>query len=289
MIINRQYHYFISGLPDLSFDDTKPWMSPTAFGNVLKDELHPDDYRQIQLIFLEYDNLNLTDYILTGEIADNKPCNYSVNDFREQESIFSYEVSPGESPPKDILPAYMVEVMREKKEKEVKLNRLSIGRKLTEGYYSYIMKKGGNYLKAFTRFEFDLRNLITFIKAGMYDTCQQTFIMGDTDHARHLRNNAGRNLIKDHEFEYFDEIASYVGSGSFYTEEIKYDRLRWKIIEEMIFFEDFNINRISSYLQKLIIINRWAGLRKDTGEEKLRQILSDASKQLEEINTEQGV
>ena len=289
MSINRQYHYFISGLPDLSFEDSKPWILPSDFGKVLKEELHQTDYIQIELILLEYDNLNLTSYLISGEMAGDKTGNYSVNDFKKQEELFSYEPSVTEPPVKDILPAYMVEVIREKRKKKEKMNGLSVSRKLTEGYYHHIMRKGSNYLKTFTRFEFYLRNLVTFIKAGMYDICQQTFIMGDSDHAKHLRANAGRSLVKDHEFELFDQIVSFTGTGSFYNEEIKYDRLRWKVIEDLIFFEDFNIDRISAYLQQLIIMSRWAELSKDTGEDKLRQILSDASHYVQENSSEMMV
>jgi len=274
-MVKRQYHCFISGLPALTLDDSRLWISPHEFREMLKENLHPDDYRQVELVFMENDNRNLTSYLVSGKIPDSLVGNYSMSDFREQEKLFSAIL-----PSADILPSYMVRVMRDSWQEDGRKDKLKIEHELSEGYYHYLIENAVPFLKTYSIFDFNLRNLVAFIKAGNHNISQAQYITGDSLHARHLRDYAGRNLLKDHEFEFFDEIVSYTGSGSFADEEMKYDRLRWRVIEEMIFFENFSIDRIIGYLQQLVIASRWKALDSDKGEEKLRQILADSWKEV---------
>ena len=275
-MLKRQYHYFISGLPVLSPDDSRLWISPAEFGEMLKENLHPDDYRQVELVFMENDIRNLTAYLVSGKNTNSLPANYSVSDFQEQEKLFS-AILPSE----DILPGFMVNVMKDNLQEEGKKDKLKIEHELSDAYYQYLIENAGQFLKAYTVFDFNLKNLVAFIKASRHNISQEQFITGDSDHAGHLRDYAGKNLVKDHEFEFFDEIVSYTGSGSFADEEMKYDSLRWRVIEDMIFFENFSIDRIIGYLKQLLIASRWSALGRDKGEEKLRQILAGSREEVE--------
>jgi len=275
MMVKRQYHCFISGLPDLSLDDSRLWISPREFGEMLKEDLHPDDYRQVELVFMENDNRNLSSYLFSGKTEALLPGNYSPDDFQEQEKLFT-EILPSA----DILPPYMVNVMRNSRQEDGKKDKLKIEHELSEGYYQHLVENAVPFLKAYSIFDFNLKNLVVFIKAGKHDISQEQYITGYSPHASHLREHAGKKLVKDHNFEFFDEILSYTGSGSFAEQEMRYDRLRWRVIEEMIFFEDFSIDRIIAYLLQLLIAGRWSALDKDQGEKKLRQILADSRKEM---------
>jgi len=269
--IQKQYHYFISGLPDLSFDDKKEWTSVTSFKKILEDQLHPDDYEQVKLVFLKDDHYNLINFLETGEIDEGRPGNFTLDHFRDQVSLFS-AILPSE----DILPPYMVKILQENIGDEAGINTVQISHMLAEGYYRYIIEKGSPFLKAFNEFDYNLNNLIAFMKTGEYLLDQKQFITGDSGHAMHLRSFAGKNLMKDHEFEYFEEILSYTESLSFAEEELKYDKLRWKVIEEMIFFEDFTLDWILGYLEQMIMISRWSSLKRESGEAKLRKMMHES-------------
>ncbi|MDZ7740174.1 MAG: DUF2764 family protein [Bacteroidales bacterium] len=273
MMINNQYHCFISGLPDISFDSRRAWIDIPDFKRMLKENLQPHDYRQAEMVFLEDDNRTLARFMAGDEIENGGAGNYTIDDYREQLEIFSAIL-----PPDDILPDYMVEVIREvhEAEDERKADILQTEHRLAEGYYSYIMANGSPFLKAFTQLNYNIKNLVAFIKAGEHGMEQERFITGSAGHAAHLRNYAGRNLSKDPEFEFFDEIISYSSTASFAEEERKYDRLRWQQAEDMTFFEDFSIDRILGYLQKMRILARWSPLDKNSGEEKLRDIVNSA-------------
>ncbi len=281
MITKRQYHCLISGLPNLSFDGEKPWTSPAEFREMLAGELHPDDYAQVELVFLKEDNINLSYYLLPDEEEPQRPGVFNNTDFKEQEENFSAIL-----PSDDILPLYMVNVMRENLGDETKKRRLDIQNALSDGYFEHIMERGCSFLKEYTRFDYDLNNLISFIKAGRHDLNQEDFIRGMTEHAGHLAANPGKSPVKDPEFEYFDEIMSYSESRSFSDQELKFDKLRWRVIDHMIFFENFSIDSIMGYLQKLLIADRWSELRKESGEKRLREIITATVEEAEEKYTD---
>ncbi|MBN2699476.1 MAG: DUF2764 family protein [Bacteroidales bacterium] len=276
MMDRREYHYFISGLPALSFEDSKEWISMDAFREVLENHLHPDDFSQVKYVFLKDDHRNLVEFLETGAVEERGTGNFTVEEFRNQVSLFT-AILPSE----DILPQYMVQVLKEHMTEEGELDRekvrpVQVSHTLSEGYYRYIMEHGSPFLKGFTEFDFNLQNLLAFIKAGDYSLDQKQFITGASLHAGHLRHYAGKSLVRDHEFEFFEEIVSASESRTFLDEEIKVDKLRWRVIEEMTFFDYFNIDRVLAYLEQMLIIRRWASLKKESGEEKLRKIMNES-------------
>ena len=59
MISKNQYYYFISGLPDFSFDSMKLPFSVEEFREMLDEAIAPEDKKLMETYFLSYDNDNL--------------------------------------------------------------------------------------------------------------------------------------------------------------------------------------------------------------------------------------
>ncbi|RLD55675.1 MAG: hypothetical protein DRI97_08990, partial [Bacteroidetes bacterium] len=70
-------------------------------------------------------------------------------------------------------------------------------------------------------------------------------------------------------------IMGYAGNRSFTEAERKYDMLRWKMIDDALFFNYFSNDWLLGYLLKLLIIKRWEVLSHDSGEQKLKQMIAD--------------
>lgn len=264
----HRYHYLISGLPDLSFDDQKEIFTLSDFKQILKDSLHEEDYEQVKLVFLKDDNENFVNFLETGEIQTDLQGTFTVVDFKEMKEDSSF-ITPGENN----FPPYMAEIMK-KAEGDDNLNRVEYRHLLADKYYDHIMENGGKFLKEFIRLDYNIENLRGFIESGKYKMDQERFITGNNSLAIHLRQSVSRSLTKDPGFDLFDEVVSISETSSIAEKEMKFDQLKWNMIDEMIFFEYFNINWILGYLHKLFILRRWAGLETRTGEEKLRKIIT---------------
>ena len=265
---HHQYHCLIAGLPDLSLGDPVECISVPAFRRVLEEELFPEDFEQVRLVFLRDDHRNLVRFIETGEVDPDSAGNYTYEDFRDQFGLFSSII-----PQEDILPPYMVRVMKEFHEMEQKADPVQISHALAGDYLEYVLEHGCRFLRAYIRFEYDLDNLLTYLEAGRHDMERGRYITGRTPHAEHLRQSLSHVLERDPEFEYFDEILSRSEITSIAERELRFDAMRWEKIDELIFFEDFDINRILGYLFKVMIVMRWSGLTRQKGESRIRGIL----------------
>lgn len=267
----NQYHYFISGLPDLNIDEQKLWTPISTFKEILERELEVEDYEQVKLIFLKEDNANLVDFLDRGEIDEKSTGNYSLEDFKYQLELFSAII-----PQDDILPAYMVQVLKEYYGDKEDFNSVECSHKLAEGYYEYLDENAGDFLRAWNVFDHNLDNFLTFMESRNHAMDPEEFLTGSSGFTNHLREHVNRTLTKDPDFEYFTEILCHLEIPSIAEKEMQYDQMRWQIIDEMTFFEYFTINKVLGYLIKMLILDRWRKLDHEAGELKLRGIIKKA-------------
>ena len=267
---HHQYYCLIAGLPDLSFDEPVEWTPVPTFKRMLEKELEPEDFFQVRLVFQREDHRNLFRYLESGKVDPEIGGNFTLRDFKKQERLFSSII-----PQEDLLPPYMVRVMKELQSAEAELDKAATSHLLAGDYLDYILEHGCRFLRAYTCFEYDLANLLTYMEAGRHDMDPKRFITGNTSHAEHLRQSVSRIPSRDHEFEFFDEILSLSEVTSLSERELRFDAMRWERIDELIFFEDFDINRILGYLFKLMIVSRWPGLTRQKGDANLRNLLRE--------------
>ncbi|RLD27934.1 MAG: hypothetical protein DRI70_04105 [Bacteroidetes bacterium] len=265
----RRYHYLVAGLPDLSFEEQKQPISFLEFYEELENQLHPSDYEQVRLVLLIYDNKNLISFLKTGETDYQFAGNYDAETFRDQVEKLSAIL-----PEKDIVPGYMVDLIKNHYDDESVTDSGIYEKILAEGYYNHVMKTGTPFLKKMTEFDYNMSNLLVTLQTGKYNLFQKEIIVGDNYLANYLKRVGGKNVVPDSEFEFFNEIMGYAGNQSYTEAERRYDMLRWKIIDEAIFFEMFSNDWLLGYLLKLFIIRRWASLDHDSGEQNLRKMIA---------------
>jgi len=268
----RQYHCFVAGLPEIRFDGSSLWITPAKFVEEMSRIMHPDDFRMAKLILLRYDNDNLVRFLLEKDLKHSGVALFSADDFTRQKEIFEAIV-----PEEDILPPYMSDVLRYYSGSEEPVDHVECQRKLDDGYYRLVIEQGNRFVREYTEFEYNLSNMLTYIvnsKAGSKHNDEG--IAGDSSFTRHLHETAGKTLVKDHGFEYFDDILSIAGSYKMAEAEIRYDRLRWNVIEKLTIFEYFSADVVLAYLQKLLIISRWDSMTDAAGREKLIETVNNA-------------
>lgn len=270
----RQYHYLISGLPGLYIGE-RVWTGITEFRNHLEVHLHPEDFTQVKHVLLHQDHQNLLHFLETGEIPPGSAGNYTLEDLRNPEDHIS-----GTGQAADPMPDYMRTILVKYASDKEQADRPGVQRELDEGFLRLIMEQGNDFLRRYYTFHYDLNNLLTFIKSGAYQLNQEEYITGDTPHAQHLREYAGRNLATDPDLEQFDEILSISEKTSFTDQEKAIDQLRWRVIDEMNLFEYFTLDRILGYLLQMQIAARWEKLDRDSGEKQLRKLIDVSYRQL---------
>lgn len=271
-MFRHYYHCFVAGLLDLGFDDGRIIPSLDNFRRELKGILHKSDFNQAVILFLPYDNKNLVKYFEGKSNSHDFLGNYSVEDFEEQINILDSIIKVD-----DILPEYMVTVMKEWLLAGKNIDTVYAERKLTEGYYKLATGADSRFLKRWSEFEMNISNILT-MKSSMdlgLDVSDQ--IIGDNLLAAELRLLSRRksDFRIPPEPDYASVVYNIAGESEFLDRELKIDMLKWNHVDNLVFFEYFNIDFILGYMIKLSIALRWKQLDAERGEQMLKALVAE--------------
>lgn len=286
MMTRRHYHYLVAGLPGI-YNGERLWTGIPEFKNHLEVHLHPEDFILVKYVLLQHDHQNLLHFLDTGDFPVETAGNFTMEDFYNPE-----DHNAGSGQAALFMPDYLFRILSRHAENsgsivnmgstgnKVKPDLPALQKELDEGFFSFIMENGNDFLRRYYSFHYDLNNLLTYITTGAHKRNQEEYITGSTPHAQHLRELAGRNLVRDPDLEQFDEILSISEKTSFAEQEKAIDQLRWRVIDDFNLFEYFTIDRILGYLLQMHIAARWEQLDRTSGEKQLRRLIDVSYRRL---------
>jgi hypothetical protein len=272
MSMKRNYYCLVAGLPDIKIDDAKLSFTELDFKNELRDELHKNDFKLIEDLFLNYDNENFL-FLLSDESRGefNEKGNYSKaffqEEIREPENLLGYF--------KTFLLAY--------KEKTPIYKNMSWQNQLLSLYYGYVLKIKNTFLHNWFRMELDLKNIQTAQLCRKFSLSVKDNIVGDPEdpvNEQLLKSNA-RDFGLAQDIPFIERLIYLAENADILEKEKEIDVYKWNYLDEHVFFHYFTIEKIISFLIKLRIIERWLHLDKKTGKELFNRLISDMEKSYE--------
>lgn len=269
----RNYYYLVAGLPDLSIDQGKLQFASIEFREHLKQELHKKDYELIEWLFLPADNRNLISLLTKNNIDWDTSGIYSKD---ELELAIMEEKSPDKIlfDEKSEVKPYIKDFIRSTLNEE-RTSNISLENELTAQYYDEALKINNEFIRNWFEFEINLRNLLIYSTAQLYNLPYENELLGNTRVVQSLRQKTGRDVGDAAEWVYFDKILQLSENTDIALREKSIDQLRWSVLDEMNIFNYFTIEVIFSYMVKIMIIERWLKLDPKTGEELFRRLLGD--------------
>lgn len=274
--MKRNYYYLVAGLQDITIDVHKLQFSQLAFREELKTEVHPDDFMLVEQLFLPFDNANLLNLLQkTGRPFDEKG-NFSQE--RLEDNI---------KEPHD-LPEYMRQFIVAFKSNDPLMPDMSPENELTTLFFDQMLRIGNDFLRNWFEFELNVRNIFTALLARKYEIPYEHQIIGTGEVANIIRKSHARDFGLGADIDYLDELANLVRNDNVQDREKAIDELRWKYLDEAIFFEYFTIEKILAFTIKLGMAERWLGIDKDHGNEMFKKLLKElqSSYELPESFTE---
>ncbi|MBN2634447.1 MAG: DUF2764 family protein [Bacteroidales bacterium] len=277
MRYKRRYYYFVAGLADLLFDNGRNYPEMPDFRKELQSHLHPDDYDLTSLLFLPDDNRNLISFMSGSDEEWAVNGNFSREQFEEQLRILKSILKE-----KDILPGYMVSVMRDWQASEDGLQIEATRKKLAEGSIAMAHDSGNRFLREWTKFDTDLQNIFTFINSKLLKTDPDGHLVGNDPFRNELLElyRSGKDFSISFESEYASSVFKIIVENEFLERERKVDLLKWDFIDTANFFEYFTIDLILGYLIKYSIVLRWARLDPVRGRELLQRFLQETESKI---------
>ena len=266
-ILKRNYYCLVAGLPDLFFNEFKQEFNSLKFRNQLKHELDPLDFKLVEYLFLEFDNANLLNILYN----QNKIFNcHAIYPKREIENKIDLQEG---------LPPYMVDFLKWRKEQDSKEFDLKAENKLHTLFYEYVLQVKNDFLRNWFQFELNTKNLITAINCNKfnYQTESQIILIESNIVVNTLLiNNRLKHELFDEELPFSEQIFRVFESDlSLIEKEKALDKIKWNYLDENTFFHYFTIEKILSYVIKLIIAERWLKLDAKTGRVLLDKLIEE--------------
>ena len=266
-MLKRNYYCLVAGLPDLFFSENKPGLSSSNFRKELEEQLHPADYRLVQLFFLPHDNENLLNLIFQTEKPFDPAGNYP-KDFLEEQWAQPLQ-----------LPEYMVQFIHWVKTNEIKTTGLNTENKLHTLYFDSVLQVQNQFVNDWFRFELNVKNILKAINCIRFDyPAQHQLIKAGPKQEVYslLMANRLKPEFFEEEVPFADSVFRVAESNMEMLEKEKaLDRIRWDYLDENTFFHYFTIEKIISFLLKLMITERWMKLDAATGKKLLQRLVND--------------
>ncbi len=275
--MKRKYYYLVAGLQDITLDIHKLSMGQVEFRQELQTEVHPQDFKLVEKLFLPYDNKNLLSLLEKKEEAWEDKGNFSREQLEE-----SIKEPTGE------LPAYMNRFILSFKDDDPVYPNMSPENQLTSLFYEHALSLENEFLANWFRFNRDLNNLITALVCRKYDIPYEFQIIGKDELSESIKKSHARDFGLTAEIPYMDDLLSIAKEDDVQYREKAIDQLKWNYLEEATFFEYFTIDKILGFMLKLGMVERWLALDTDHGMQLFEELLQElkSSYELPETFTE---
>lgn len=269
-MFTRNYYCLVAGLPDIMIDGNKPMEAGHEFKNELREQLHPSDFKLAELLYLQYDNINLLNLLLKQDKEFLNLGKYSEDELEEQIKETTYIVG------------YLNQFITNFQAETSDISNLEWETQLQSLYYEYLLQGENSFLNNWFRFERDMKNILTAINCKIFDFDKEKQLIPVNNNNEVydilIKSSPKPDLLSD-EVPYTEKIIQIAESDLDITgKEKAFDNLKWDYLDENTFFNYFTIEKILGFVIKLRIVERWLELDDETGKEFF-------DKMIEEIKT----
>lgn len=271
----KQYYYFVTGLPELSIGMERLPFSMAEYIEMIRDEITGDELEIINNLLYHFDNQNLVN-LLEGKDEFN-PLGNIPKALLEEESKIPM-----------ILPSYMQEFLEAHRLEQRENPDLSLENELTLFYHNWLLNNDNLFIQKYARFEHDLKNVLVALNCRKHNVDLGKNVLPINEEADVLKQSSASDFGLGYTFDWISEVIAVYNESDILQLEKKLDAIRLAVVDSILDFEYFTINKIAGYMIKLMIIDRWMQIDKGDGEEvfeTMTEELSNIEHVLQEYNS----
>jgi hypothetical protein len=272
----REYYYLIAGLPDLFIDQERKDFNLVKLKDEIKESIHPDDFKLVEKLFLEYDNENFQNFLFERKSEFNLLGNYpeelykefaeNLSEFPEyiQEFYLSFTGKNDESDEEDQENDYYSDQVE--KIPEVKFQEM---------FYQYIQKSNNRFLNKWYNFLQVFNNLLVAISSRKNSAEMAPQMVGEGELIETFTRSQAADFGLKREIDFLEPLLQITEQTDIIERERRIDMLKWDMADEFTTFDYFNINKILAFMVKAKIVNRWAKLDSTIGAQMFEKLVTD--------------
>lgn len=264
----KNYYSLVSGLREYTLDSDRKGFDPLAIRAEVMEELSSSDARQVELLYTYYDCENLAAR-RAGRTAHNALGNLTADEIQEELQ------HPA------LLPEELQQVVRafadpEGEDAEEVNTTQRFEKALFGAYYALCLRKGSRFLKSWSAFDCNLRNVTAALTARELGRSVEEVTVGGGEIVEQLERSSASDFGLRGELSYIDTlIAALQDEQNIIEKEHKVDMIRWNESLELSVFDYFDLNAILAYLVRLNIVARWSLLDAERGRELFNRLMQE--------------
>ncbi|MDR0394569.1 MAG: DUF2764 domain-containing protein [Tannerella sp.] len=276
-----KYYYLISGLPAITPDDHKPAYTVAEFKAEITTALSVQDQKLADHFFFRYDNRNILAHLrATPRYVFDERGVYTEEMIKD---ICDSMASEDRAPENMQVPAYLAEFVRDYYERfddtEASERNVLWEDRLSAMYYREAMMCGNTFLSSWFELNLNIGNVMTAFNSRKHGLDREEYIIGENEIAEQLRHSGARDFNLGNSPGYIAELLQIAEEQDLMVREKRTDVLRWNWLEDQTFFKTFDIESVLSYLLRLEMLERWAGLDQVKGKETFRRLVADMKRE----------
>jgi len=268
--IKQEYFYFISGLPNISFEDTKQVFTPENFRIEAKAQLSDSDFQLLDAMHLPQDFDNLLIALYKAPKEANPEGIFSAGDW---ENYLAYLKATIDNPrlecPSEFagLPLFVHDTICRILQQEEMQPIMQTEQELLVQFYAWAAEHSNQFIVRWFGYDAHLRNVLTAIAGRKFELPYAQYLIGEGETVEKLAKSHAADFGLGKADELFETLIRIYEQNNILFREKGYDILRWKWIDNQNFFNYFNIDRILGYYCKLRILSRWLKADPNMGKE----------------------
>lgn len=287
------YYTLGASLPTLRLDDVKSLgFTSDEFITELRSQAPKSDQKQIDLMLLPEDNRALL-AILRGDPIPEPRHPYAIGPTklkalvallrdREVDARDPFEIQ--EEVRKRDYPDYMLDFAREYLTDEVSQRPPEYFYEdiLANAYYDYVLKHGNTFVRTWKELERDIILVLAAITVKRFDLDARKLIIGESELVQMLRSGNWSDISTLDEGDIITEITHISEEENLSLREHKIDEFKFHFLDNLTFADTFSISAMLAYFERMIILERWASLDRDRGEQSFKEIVRNLNHEARE-------
>ena len=269
----NSYNCLIAGLPEITWEDRKLSLSVQEFRELVRDYITGKDAGLLNLFFLPNDNLQILRLLNKLEPDMNLQTVYPLKQLEDE------LLEP------TLLPAYLNEFVADFQDEHLKYD-VAPENVLSWMYYDYMMAGSNKLVRDYAEFSMNLKNLITALNCRKYGKDISREIIGDNEFSTALRTVNSKDFGLSVEYPYVEKVIQLMDNNNLVERERGLDLLLWDFLDEAVIFEYFSIEKMISFMLKLMIVERWSRMSSESGRKVFMEMVNKLQKQSVELKRE---
>lgn len=258
----------MTGLPDISLENTKTSVSFSDLKESIDFELSNKDKKIISFFFLKNDCVNLVKLLKNPDAQIEENGNFSKEQYDDLIATEGEDNS-------NSFPQFMRDFVHEYHENKEKVGYFPEDDILYR-FYEYASSACPNEMvKDWYKLNLDTTNILTAILARDNGWNIAQYIKGENDVTEMILANSSKDFNLSREYDYMNTIMDIVECTDPVLKEKKMDAFKWLWLDDQTFFDSFSVDALFAYICKLDMLVRWDKLDIEKGQETFRNIIEN--------------